>query len=370
MMKQAQKMQEQMGKEMKEMTVDATAGLDKFFASSTASSNAGLEAANSALGASKTAAANWRGIASTIQGTLDGLRAQTSSLMGNGYESSRAQFASLSALAAGGDAASAGKLSGAASAFLAASDMNSRTLAEYLRDRSSVENSLGKTLQIANAQANAQDSIANSSAAAVAQLTAMNANLTGFSAQVFQLLSKGYQGADRSTATTAATSLAKATADYSNYFSQTREGATRDYAGGTLTRLAGDSARFTSATGVVDYIRASDSVLDTANRVSGFRDQVATQYGLNLPSYAVGTNFVPRDMVAQIHEGEAIVPRAYNPAAGGSSANDSTAVELKALRADFAKLLASVEQGNKNTQVTAEAMQGQQRRPLLVTVTS
>ena len=352
------------------MTTDANAGLDKFFGTTTASSTAALDTANAALDASKTAAANWRGISSTIQSTLDGLRSQTSTLMSNGYESSRAQFASLSALAAGGDAASAGKLSGAASAFLAASDMNSRTLADYLRDRAAVENSLAKTMTIANLQATAQESISASSAAAVSQLTAMNANLTGFSAQVFQLLQNGYRGADRPTATAAATSLAKATADYANYFAQTKEGATREYNGGTLTRLAGDVARFTSASGVVDYLRSSDSVLDTANRVAGFRDQVARQYGLNFPSYDVGTNFVPRDMIAQIHEGEAIVPRAYNPAAGGSSSNDNTAVELKALRADFVKLLASVEQGNKNTQVTAEAMQGQQRRPLLVEIKS
>ena len=37
----------------------------------------------------------------------------------------------------------------------------------------------------------------------------------------------------------------------------------------------------------------------------------------SLPAFAVGTNYVPRDMLAQIHEGEAIIPRAYNPAAGG-----------------------------------------------------
>ena len=34
-------------------------------------------------------------------------------------------------------------------------------------------------------------------------------------------------------------------------------------------------------------------------------------------SFAVGTNYVPNDMIAQIHKGEAIVPAAYNPAAGG-----------------------------------------------------
>lgn len=37
-----------------------------------------------------------------------------------------------------------------------------------------------------------------------------------------------------------------------------------------------------------------------------------------MASLDTGTNYVPRDMMAQIHEGEAVVPRQYNPAAGGS----------------------------------------------------
>ena len=36
-----------------------------------------------------------------------------------------------------------------------------------------------------------------------------------------------------------------------------------------------------------------------------------------LASLDVGTNYVPRDMVAQIHEGEAVVPKAFNPFARG-----------------------------------------------------
>jgi hypothetical protein len=35
-----------------------------------------------------------------------------------------------------------------------------------------------------------------------------------------------------------------------------------------------------------------------------------------LASLDVGTNYVPHDMVANIHQGEAVVPKAYNPAAG------------------------------------------------------
>jgi hypothetical protein len=47
-----------------------------------------------------------------------------------------------------------------------------------------------------------------------------------------------------------------------------------------------------------------------------------------LASLDTGTNYVPRDMVAQLHQGEAITPKAYNPAAsgGGAAAGGGSAV--------------------------------------------
>lgn len=62
---------------------------------------------------------------------------------------------------------------------------------------------------------------------------------------------------------------------------------------------------------------------------------LAAQFGLSLPQFAVGTNYVPQDMVAVVHKGEAIVPAAYNPAAGGSSSRDDALLsEVRALRED------------------------------------
>ena len=44
-----------------------------------------------------------------------------------------------------------------------------------------------------------------------------------------------------------------------------------------------------------------------------------SRFGFNIgeiPRLATGTNYVPQDMLAYLHEGEAVVPKKYNPAAG------------------------------------------------------
>ena len=53
-----------------------------------------------------------------------------------------------------------------------------------------------------------------------------------------------------------------------------------------------------------------------------------------LPSFAVGTDYVPQDMVAQIHKGEKIVPAEYNKDGGDSSTPISMSVTIDARGAD------------------------------------
>lgn len=77
------------------------------------------------------------------------------------------------------------------------------------------------------------------------------------------------------------------------------------------------------------------------------------------PAFAVGTNYVPRDMLAQIHEGEAIVPKAYNPAAGGNSQSNAEMVaELRALRKEVEGLRTEARATASNTGKTARALDG------------
>ena len=72
-----------------------------------------------------------------------------------------------------------------------------------------------------------------------------------------------------------------------------------------------------------------------------------------VPQFAVGTNYVPRDMLAQIHEGEAIVPKAYNPAANGAGGSNAELVaELRQLRAAYERQQAALDKIEKSTRST------------------
>lgn len=73
------------------------------------------------------------------------------------------------------------------------------------------------------------------------------------------------------------------------------------------------------------------SEADYKKSVSG----ILAALGGGVPSFDVGTNYVPRDMLAQIHQGEAIVPKAYNPAAGGTPATSGDlAAAMDAMRVE------------------------------------
>jgi hypothetical protein len=85
------------------------------------------------------------------------------------------------------------------------------------------------------------------------------------------------------------------------------------------------------------------------------------------PSFDVGTNYVPRDMIAQIHEGEAIVPKEFNPAAFGNNASNAELTSLvAALTSEVKRLQGIVQEGNREQRRTADAVNGQPEAPMLV----
>ena len=86
------------------------------------------------------------------------------------------------------------------------------------------------------------------------------------------------------------------------------------------------------------------------------------------PSFDVGTNYVPNDMIAQIHEGEAIVPKEFNPAAfGGVKTDDAQLASLVvSLTTEVQRLQAIVKAGNDEQRRTADAVNGRPEAPMLV----
>lgn len=73
----------------------------------------------------------------------------------------------------------------------------------------------------------------------------------------------------------------------------------------------------------------------------------ANMAAYGIPAFATGTNYVPRDMLALIHEGEEITPKAYNPAAGGRRLENSQDL-INAVRALEVKL-AQIAEATKAT---------------------
>ena len=101
---------------------------------------------------------------------------------------------------------------------------------------------------------------------------------------------------------------------------------------------------------------AINTVLGQGASIADIINSGAVNYGLSeqqvreaarsagIPGFSQGINVVPHDMLAQIHEGEAVVPaqfNPFNPRAANSANNDELVAELRALRAEVADLKAS-----------------------------
>ena len=103
---------------------------------------------------------------------------------------------------------------------------------------------------------------------------------------------------------------------------------------------AGNIAGITAVHSFAEHWKISSAKLESImGWAAGYANQ---QYALaGLPALATGTNYVPQDMVAQIHEGEAIVPKAYNPYANGGGRNtdqQELVREIRLLRQEVSDL--------------------------------
>ena len=94
----------------------------------------------------------------------------------------------------------------------------------------------------------------------------------------------------------------------------------------------------------------------TAGTLEKIGGQYASQYGLSIPKLATGTNYVPQDMLAILHKGEAVVPVAYNPGNGGTVTNADVVAELQALRATVVALQNAADKTADNTAATNKTL--------------
>ncbi len=142
------------------------------------------------------------------------------------------------------------------------------------------------------------------------------------------------------------------------------------FASATAAARAGDQTALAKLPSISKQLeKATEDSATSAVEVARMRGWLAGSItetmkllGLDVPKFDVGTNYVPRDMLAMIHEGEAIVPKAYNPAAGGavdmavsfapargSFVGDYGAELVSEMRGVRRELSALREQGNSNT---------------------
>lgn len=137
------------------------------------------------------------------------------------------------------------------------------------------------------------------------------------------------------------------------------------FATGTAMARAGDAEALARLPELSQAIEAAAALqARTAADVAIMRGQLAASLsetlaalGLKVPAFEVGTNYVPRTMLAQVHEGEAIVPRAYNPAAGGTApGSDALAQRVDALVAELQGLRAEVRSGVTHSAKTARIL--------------
>ncbi|MFC5498132.1 hypothetical protein ACFPOE_11350 [Caenimonas terrae] len=276
------------------------------------------------------------------------------------YNATKAEFNRLSSLPVGSDERMAG-LQNAGQAFLQASQSYNASSMAYFSDlaavKGTVQASEGAALtaaQIARIQlttAQSQLDVLQGIKANTASAASLLSSMT--SALIAQIKGGGFVGATVNPAALAAVTggttgvVNTVGGGVTSYTSAA--GAFATFSGNTNAIYAKDGSYVGTASSVTTYIRqlfdAGDyqGIYDGAKRLGISLSDVDTLGGFaagssnawatskGLPSFAVGTPFVPRDMVAQIHQGERILTNTQNRDITANSA--AVVEELRALKA-------------------------------------
>ena len=325
-----------------------------------------------------TSVSKLQSLASSLKGTLDGLRIAGS----DGQYRSAAQSQISAALAtarSGGGLPLDGQLTNALQTVSRPSEQLFATFTDYARDFYKTANDIAALSDLTGEQLSAdeamqgllQDQLDLAKRSYDAQVSGLDEIATLAQSQLDAANGTWAAMLSLSDAIKASTA---ATQDLLNARGQ--QGLTTGaVVGGGLQSVKPDAARLGSINTYVNTLDFSEA--GAANSVQQLY-AAAQQYGVNqselaaatgyrledvqklftkygIPAFAVGTNYVPNDMLAQIHEGEAIVPKAYNPAAGGDS-NGALLNEMRAMRAEIAALRASAADTADNTKRTASTL--------------
>lgn len=102
-------------------------------------------------------------------------------------------------------------------------------------------------------------------------------------------------------------------------------------------------------TGSGESLHNALALLDPEGTLSGIKNLGRANGGLiKLPSFDIGTNFVPHDMIAQIHKGERIIPASQNNGTMGSTYNITVNAGSNASADDIAKTVMDTLKRNTN----------------------
>lgn len=78
----------------------------------------------------------------------------------------------------------------------------------------------------------------------------------------------------------------------------------------------------------ISVVPAANAIIDVVNKAPGINIKKASK--VHIPRLATGTNEIPKEGIYHLHEGEAVVPKKYNPATGGydNGADNQQIIEL------------------------------------------
>ena len=98
-------------------------------------------------------------------------------------------------------------------------------------------------------------------------------------------------------------------------------------------------------TGVGTGSQSSDTNIQVSS-LSSSAQTVISGLSYNVPSYDVGTNYVPNDQLAMVHKGEAIIPAKYNTSFTGNSTDNSLLYRtIDNMNSEIASLRSIIQQG-------------------------